>query len=124
MLNVNKINSLLCLFEKASSLMLNGTPPTIFDPIVSDCLDQYDVKDILVEITWDDEGLFYEVCLTAQGLSDSIVKNGIITCKDSKGEDVGICLFKTEKLIDSSKQLALESTSKRETPKVIATPAG
>ena len=87
--------------------MLNHTPPTIFDPIVSDCLDEYNEKDILVEITWEEEGLFYEVYLTAQGLSDSIIKNGIITCKDSNGEDVDICLFKSSRLIDSDEESKL-----------------
>ena len=105
-LNINKINSLLCLFEKASSLTVNDGC-LISEWEVGDRLEIFDENEILIDINWDSEGLFYECQISAQSLSDSIIKNGIITCKDLGGEDVDICLFKISKLIDSGEELAL-----------------
>lgn len=104
-LNIYKINSLLCLFEKAGSLSFNDSP-LITHWWTTGCQKSYDETENIVEANFEDDGMLYECNLTAKGLSDSIIKNGIITVKDENGDDCDICLFKLEKLISSAEGIS------------------
>lgn len=98
-LNINKINSLLCLFEKADKVTVDSGPMTEAT-FVSDCHDEYDDFDVLVEINWESEGLYYECNLTAGALSEAKLDNSSFIIDDQEGNTCKIFLFKLTNLVN------------------------
>jgi len=93
MVNQDKVKKLIHQITKADYISLQG-----------DCVEcevgwetevEGDPENQVIYFSWMENGYAYSVIITEQGLSDAIIDDNEISCKDHEGNDTVICLWKT-----------------------------